>query len=81
MKMFIVISFREVSYPKKKSRSKEIFFWECNYVFFFLEGGCLDVVSDYYLLLSISDVVGGPSKISFKAGAMIFRDACALRCL
>ena len=73
--MSIVTSFREV-YPKKKNVSKEKI-WNAIMRFYWME----NCVTDCYLLLSASDVVGGPSKISFKAGAITFRDACALRCL
>jgi len=63
----------------KKNVSKRKIFWD--EIMFFWGIYIENCVSDYFLLLSTSDVVDGPSKISFNAGAMIFRDACVLRCL
>jgi len=67
--------------PKNKNKQRKIF-RDAIMFSFFLRGSWMEnCASDYYFLFSTSDVVGGPSKISFNAGAMTFRDACALRCL
>lgn len=73
----IITSFREVSYQEKKRKQKKKIFWDAMRLCFF----GWRTVYPIYLVLSTSDVVGGPSKISLKTGAMTFRDACALRCL